>query len=307
METGSERHWRGRGSRRIVISHKSSGWERMIANRTPAGAFDSERRAVLSRFAAAAILLGTAKPLFEPRAARAAQVSPDDPRLIAERVQIDNGAGGLQSYSARPAAAGQKRGGVLVMHDILGLTPHFEDVARRFAAEGFVALAPDYASRYGGTPAERGPALEVVGMATWPDMIADTHAALAWLRTQGDANGKTAAVGYGLGGSALGRALMEPEDLSAAVVLYGRTPPLDHVSAAHTPLLLIYAGDDPAVNDGVPAYLSALQETDLRPEVVTYPHVQHGFDDDTASARYAPEAAAQAWARTLDFLRPRLA
>ena len=279
----------------------------MIPNPMPEGAFDPQRRAVLCRFAAAAILLGTAKPLLEPRAGRAAQVSPDDPRLKAERVQIDNGAGGLQSYSARPAASGPKRGGVLVMHDVLGLTPHFEDLARRFAAEGFAALAPDYASRYGGTPTERGPALEVVGMATWPDMIADTQAALAWLRTRDDANGKTAAVGYGLGGSALGRAVTQSDDLSAAVVLYGRVPPLDRVSAVHTPLLLIYAGDDPAVDDDVPAYLAALQGTEPRPEVVTYPHVQHGFDDDTASARYAPQAAAQSWTRTVDFLRPRLA
>src|SRR5262249_21945671 len=154
---------------------------------------------------------------------------------------------GLQCYSARPASATAPLGSVVVMHDILGLTPHYEDVARRFALEGFAAIAPDYASRYGGTPPAPDPAPRGVGMVTWTEMAADANAAIAWLKMQKDANHKIAAVGFGLGGSGLSRLVMEAPDLAAAVVLYGRAPPLAKVPAIKTPLLLIYAGDDPAV------------------------------------------------------------
>ena len=264
-----------------------------------------DRRHLLLWLASPA-LLSVPGWLIKTRRARADQTAPDDPRMTTGRVRVPNEAGGLQCYSARPITSSAKRGSVLIMHDILGLTPHFEDMARRFAIEGFAALAPDFASRYGGTPTERGPAMEVVGMATWPEMIADTHAALSWLRAQEDANGKVAAVGYGLGGSALGRVVMETNDLAAAVLLYGRVPPLAGVAAIKAPLLLIYAGDDPAIDADVPAFVEALHKAGLRPELVSYPGVKHGFDDDTTTSHYDQSAAALAWTRTLQFLQAHL-
>jgi carboxymethylenebutenolidase len=267
---------------------------------------DQHRRAMMFHITGAALLFASGGRLRVSWAAEVAQIASDDPRLRTERVEVDNHAGGLQSYSARPASSTAPRGSVLVIHDILGLTPHFENVARRFAVEGFGVLAPDYASRYGGTPAERGPAIEVVGMATWPEMIADTQAALAWLRAQEGANGKIAAAGYGLGASALGRAVSQAPDLAAAVLLYGRVPPLDQLEGVKAPLLLIYAGDDPAVDGDVPSYVDALKKAGLIPEVVTFPGVQHGFDDETASTRYAPEAAGFAWTKTVEFIRPKI-
>jgi len=239
-----------------------------------------------------------------PVSAKGAETASDDVRLKVGRVRVAKHAGGLHCYSARPASPRGPLGGVVVMHDILGLTPHYENVARRLALEGFAVLAPDYASRYGGTPAEPDPAREVVGMATWPEMTADTNAALAWLKMQDGSNSKVAAVGFGLGGSALGRAVAEAPDLAAAVVLYGRVPPLANVSAMRASLLLICAGEDSAVNADVPAFVDALRAAGQHPEVVTYPGVQHGFDDETQPTRYAPEAANLAWARLVQFLRP---
>src|SRR5262245_8046828 len=140
-----------------------------------------ERRRVLS-LAGEMTLLASPASLPAPVTARGAQIEPDDPRLKAGRVVVRKHAGGLQCYAARPASATAPLGSVVVMHDILGLTPHYEDIARRFALEGFAVLAPDFASRDGGTPAELDPAREVVGMVTWPEMIADTNAAIAWLK-----------------------------------------------------------------------------------------------------------------------------
>ena len=129
----------------------------------------------------------------------------------------------------------------------------------------------------------------------------------AKLTAQDGANGKIAAAGYGLGASALGRAVPQAPDLAAAVMLYGRVPPLDMLVGIKAPLLLIYAGDDPTVDRDVPRDLDALKKAGLAPEVVTFPGVQHGFDDETASTRYAPDAAGLAWARTLEFIRPKIA
>ena len=261
------------------------------------------RRSFLA-FGGETALLALLAIVTAPVSVKAAQIAPEDPRLKTGRVTVRNYAGGLQCYSARPAAQSGALGSVLVMHDILGLTPHFEDVVRRFALEGFAALAPDYASRYGGTPPDPDPAREIVGMATWPQMIADTNAALAWLRGQDHANGKLAAVGFGLGGSALGRAVMRLSDMTAAVLLYGRVPPVEHVTDIKTPLLLIYAGEDSVVNADVPGFIDALHAAGQHPEVVTYSGARHAFDDDTQGARYAPEAAKLAWARTVEFIRP---
>jgi carboxymethylenebutenolidase len=249
-------------------------------------------------------LLALLAAVTRPVLVEAVQIAPEDPRLKTGRVTVPNYAGGLQCYRARPASESGALGSVLVMHDILGLTPHYEDVARRFAIEGFAALAPDYASRYGGTPPDPDPAREIVGMATWPQMIADTNAALAWLRSQDHANGKVAAVGFGLGGSALGRAVMRLPEISAAVLLYGRVPPADHVIEIKTPLLLIYAGEDPVVNSDVPGFLDALGAAGQHPDVETYSGARHGFDDDTQGARYSPEAATLAWKRIVTFIRP---
>ncbi len=226
-----------------------------MAERSVCQAGAMGRRSFLA-VASETALLALLAAVTPPVPVEAVQIAPEDPRFKTGRVTVPNYAGGLQCYSARPASESGALGSVLVMHDILGLTPHYEDVARRFAIEGF------------------------------------------------HANGKVAAVGFGLGGSALGRAVMRLPEISAAVLLYGRVPPADHVIEIKTPLLLIYAGEDPVVNSDVPGFLDALGAAGQHPDVETYSGACLGFDDDTQGARYSPEAAALAWKRIVTFIRP---
>ena len=234
------------------------------------------------------------------------QVALDDPRIRARRVSIGTTWGKLACYLARPGAEGKSFPAVIVAHDKLGLTSHFEDIARRLALEGFVALAPDYASRFGGTPTEAGPALEVVGMTTWADMISDMHTAISWLRSSGESAGKVGAVGFGRGGTAINHAIAESSDLSAAVVSYGHPPPLDEVKNIKVPLLLNFAGKDQFIDLEIPGFVEALKNAGVRYEMFTYEKTDHGFDDDSAVAHYSPEAAKMAWSRTVAFLKASL-
>ena len=203
------------------------------------GVMKLSRRGLITR--AAALCSASVAPALR---AFAAQVQPDDPRIHSETVRIPTPEKGLEGYFSRPGG-GERRGSVIVLHDYWGMRPHYQDVARRLALEGFAALVPDYASRFGGTPAEKDPAREMVSMEEWPFMIADTLAALAWLGGQGDVAARCAAVGFGWGGSAAGRlASKMKEGLAAAVVFYGHAPPLGDVPAIAVPLLLNYAGAD---------------------------------------------------------------
>jgi carboxymethylenebutenolidase len=237
----------------------------------------------------------------------AAQIAPDDPRILSEIVTVPTPEKGLQCYLARPAAVGVKRPAVVVLHDYWGMRPHFQDVARRAAVEGFVALAPDYASRFGGTPDEKDPAREMMSMEEWRYMIADTEAAMAWLGKRDDTSGKMAAVGFGWGGSAVGRLATRLHDgLDAGVVFYGRVPPLEDVPAIKARLLLNYAADDSLVDPDVPAFVDALKKAGVTYEMFTYDGAQRAFDDDRAPAHFAADAAKLAWSRTVAFLQQAL-
>jgi carboxymethylenebutenolidase len=239
--------------------------------------------------------------------ASAAQVAPDDPRILSETVMIPTPEKGLQCYLARPAAEGSKRGAIVVLHDYWGMRPHFQDVARRAAVEGFVALVPDYASRFGGTPDEKDPAREMVSMEEWRYMIADTQAAMSWLRERDETSGKIAAVGFGWGGSAVGQLATKVHDgLDAGVVFYGRVPAIEDVPAIKVQLLLNYAADDPLVDPDVPAFVDALKRAGVTYEMFTYDGTQRAFDDDSAPAHFAADAAKLAWSRTVKFLQQAL-
>ncbi len=233
--------------------------------------------------------------------ARAAQIANDDQELRTERVALDVDWGKLNCYLARPGA--EPRPGVIVAHDKFGLTPHFEEVARRLALEGFVTLAPDYASRFGGTPAEAGPALETVGMETRSDMAADTQVALVWLKSNGVSNGKIGAVGFGFGATAIDDAVTKGASLNGAVIFYGHPPPLADVGAIKTPLLLNLAAKDQFVAPEIPGFVEAVNRTGVKAEIHVYENTERGFDDDSNSEHYSAEAAKLAWSRTIDFLK----
>ncbi len=238
--------------------------------------------------------------------ARAAVVPADDARIATQQVSIRTGKEPLTGYLARPAGAAGKLPGVVVVHQNRGLNSHIEDLARRLATAGFMALAVDFLAPQGGTPTDEDKARDMIGTLNADTVVADAVAALAWLKARPDSNGKVGIVGFCWGGSVVGRVATTDPDLDAAVVYYGQAPASEAVPAIKAPLLLHYAGLDDRINAGVPAFEAALQQSGKTYTLYRYDGVNHAFTDDTAPARYDAAAAALAWERTLAFFEQNL-
>lgn len=268
-----------------------------------------DRRVFLDRLARLAGGVGAAcalLPLLEAGRALAAQVPPDDPRVAVERVAYPGATGPVAGCVARGTGA-TKRPAVIVIHENRGLNAHIEDVARRFALAGFLALAPDMLSPVGGTPPDEDRAREAIGRLDPREAVSNLRAAVAWLEGHSHSTGKVGAVGFCWGGAMVNALAVEEPELDAGVVFYGRSPDLAKVGLIRAPLLLHYAGLDDRINEGVPAYERALQAAGKTYAIHRYEGAQHAFHNDTAGVRHDPQAAALAWRRTVDFLAAALA
>jgi carboxymethylenebutenolidase len=251
--------------------------------------------------AAASLIL----PLLEADRALAQMVAPEDARIVAEAVSFPGPGGEVRGYLAGPIG-GAKTGAVVVIHENRGLNAHIEDVARRLAVAGFLALAPDFLSPAGGTPKDEDRAREMIGALDSANTVANAVAAVAYLRGRAEANGKVGAVGFCWGGGVAGRLAVADPTLDAVVVFYGPAPDPAGVPKIKAPLLLHYAGLDERIGAGVPAFQAALDAAGVNYTLHMYEGVNHAFHNDTSAARYDPAAAALAWQRTLDFLGHRL-
>jgi len=267
-----------------------------------------DRRVFLTRLArltgstAAALAL---VPLLEANQARAAIVAPEDPRLDTERLSYPGSTGAIEAYLARPKSAA-KLGAVIVIHENRGLNPHIEDVTRRIALEGFLALGPDLLSPAGGTPANEDTAREMIGKLDLKHAVQNLIAAVTFLERHAHGNGKAGAVGFCWGGGMVGDLAVNAPALDAGVVYYGRQPGAAGVAKITAPLLLHYAGLDTRINQGIPAFEDALKKAGKKYTLHIYDGAQHAFNNDTAAARYAKPAAEQAWARTIAFFKEHL-
>ena len=241
--------------------------------------------------------------LVQPNYAQAALVAADDARLTTERVAVENGPKG---YLARPAGASGKLPGIVIVHENRGLNAHIEDVARRTALEGFLALAPDFLTPAGGTPDDPERAREMIGQLAMDAVVADAKRAIAWLGSRPDSNGKVGIVGFCWGGGVVGQVAVAEPELDAGVVFYGRTPPADRVASIKAPLLLHYAGLDERINADVPAFQGALDTAGVRYRLYMYDGANHAFHNDTSEARYSADAANLAWKRTIAFFKETL-
>ncbi len=248
--------------------------------------------------AAAAALL----PLLQNDYARAAIVSADDARLAIDRTGYESPKGPINGYLARLKAKG-RRPVVLVIHENRGLNPHLEDIARRFALEGFLAYAVDLLSLVGGTPASEDQARELHGKMNQDDAVAALVAAVPFLKTHPESSGKVGAVGFCFGGLMVNRLAAASPALDAGVAYYGRQVPAEQVPQIKAALLLHYAENDDGVNAGIPAHETALKASGKTFAIYRYPGTQHAFNNDTGAARYNKAAADLAWARTLSFFR----
>jgi carboxymethylenebutenolidase len=267
------------------------------------------RRTFLDRLAA---LVGSAAgatallPILQNNYAQAQTVPESDPRITAETVDIP-GAQGLKGYLAKPASAAGKLPTVIVIHENRGLNPHIKDVTRRMAAEGFVALGLDYLSPMGGTPADEEKGREMIGQLRQPDVIASGRAAVAYLKSRPDGNGKVGAIGFCWGGGAVNTLAVNEPNLSAGVAYYGGQPKPEDAPKIKAALMLHYAGLDERINAGIQAYEAALKQAGKSYEIHMYEGANHAFNNDTNAARYDKEAADLAWRRTVGFLKGNLA
>lgn len=261
-----------------------------------------KRLTVLAGGTAAA---GFILPLLEGNYAQAEVVPKDDSRLSTEYVSYPGATGDVKAYLAKPKGKA-KLPGVVVIHENRGLHPHIEDVTRRIALEGFLAVAPDALSPQGGTPADSDAAIKMIGKLDGPSTTKNFVAAVQYLKTHSSSTGKVGVVGFCWGGAMANQVAVNSPDLIAAVPYYGRQPAAGDVPKIKASLLLHYAGIDENVNKGIKAYEEAIKKASVDYTLYMYEGAKHAFNNDTNAERYNKEAAEVAWKRTIEFLNKKL-
>jgi carboxymethylenebutenolidase len=265
------------------------------------------RREFLDRAAVFALGGLTATAILSslsPDYALAEQVEFTDPDIVAEYISYPSpkGHGQVRGYLVRPAKASTKVPAVLVVHENRGLNPYIEDVARRVAKAGFVALAPDGLSSVGGYPGNDDKGRELQQKVDPEKLMNDFFAAIEWLMAHHASTGKVGITGFCYGGGVANAAAVAYPELAAAVPFYGRQPKAEDVARIKAPLLLHYAELDKPITDGWPAYEQALKAAGKTYQAYVYPGVNHGFHNDS-TPRYDDAAARLAWDRTLEWFR----
>jgi carboxymethylenebutenolidase len=268
------------------------------------------RRDFLDRAAKFAVGGFTAAAMLEslrPNYAWAQQVAKDDARIKSEYLTYPSpqGSGNMRGYFARPANAGGKLPGVVVIHENRGLSPYIEDVARRLAVENFVALAPDALTPLGGYPGDDEKAGQLFSQLDPAKRIEDLLAAAPYLKARPECTGKAGAVGFCIGGTIVNIMAVRIPDLGAAVPFYGGQPTAADTAKIKAPLLIHYAALDERVNAGWPAFEAALKANGVKYQMYIYPGTNHGFHNDT-TPRYDEPAAKLAWSRTIAFFKENL-
>ena len=205
----------------------------------------------------------------------------------------------LLGYLARPAGEGPFPA-VLVCHENRGLTDHIRDVTRRLAAAGYVGLAVDLLSRLGGSAANDESQIPgLLGNMPPDQFVQDFTAGWRWLQTQPYVRPeRVGMVGFCFGGGVTWRVAIGLTDVSAAVPFYGPHPDPAELESVQAVVLAIYAGRDTRINQSTPAIEAAMQQYGKVYQKMVYPETDHAFHNDTGS-RYDPQAATDAWARTL--------
>jgi carboxymethylenebutenolidase len=260
----------------------------------------------LARLTGSAAAAAAVVPFIAANSASAAIVAETDDRVVTARITYP-GADGvtMRGYLARPASAAGALPAVIVIHENRGLNAHIEDVARRIALEGFLALAPDFLSPSGGTPANEDDARGLFAKLDAAATVRQAVATVAFLKSDARSNGKIGAIGFCWGGGLVNSLAVASPDLLAGVPYYGAQPK-GGVEQIKARLLLQYAGLDDRINAGIPEFEASLKAAGVDYQVFVYPGVNHAFNNDTSSARYDKAASDLAWSRTIAFLREAL-
>lgn len=256
-----------------------------------------KRLALLAGGTAAAMTL---LPMLESNYANAAVTAEED--LLTEYVKYPGVPNEVTAYVARPKKE-KKYAAVIVIHENRGLTPHIEDVARRAAKAGYLAIAPNALSALGKTPANEDEARQWFSELKAENNLQNFKNAFPYLNTRKDYKGKVGCVGFCWGGAMVNNLAVNVPELKAAVAFYGRQPATEDVPKIKAAVQLHYAGLDERVNAGMSAYEEALKKNNVKYEFYLYEGMQHAFHNDTSAARYNEAAAKLAWGRTLDFFK----
>ena len=244
-------------------------------------------------------------PFLESSYGKAQIVPADDSRLHTEYIKYPGYTGDMRAYLARPKGD-EKLPGVIVIHENRGLQPHIEDVNRRVALEGFLAIAPDALSPLGGTPTDnmdeaRSKMRELDGESTVQNYVA----AVEYLKTHPQSTGKVGCMGFCWGGGVTNQVAVKAPDLIAAVPFYGRQPAVEDVPKIKASLMCHYGGDDERINAGIPAFEEALKKASVDYKIFMYEGCGHAFFNDTGS-RFNKEASLLALERTIAFFKEKL-
>jgi carboxymethylenebutenolidase len=244
-----------------------------------------------------------------PDYARAQTISFTDTRIKAQYVTYPSPGGNadkIRGYLVHPAGAGPFPG-VLVIHENRGLNPYIEDVARRAAVEGFIALAPDGLSPLGGYPGNDDDGRNLQEKLDQAKLRTDMLNGARFLKSSKLSTGKLGATGFCWGGGTTNwLATTLGADLQAAAPYYGVAAATAEVQKIKAPLLAHLAENDARVNETYPTYEQELKKAQVRYEIHQYPGTQHGFHNNS-TPRYNEPAAKLSWDRTIAFFKKNLA
>jgi carboxymethylenebutenolidase len=245
-------------------------------------------------------------PILEESSLGASSSDQVDPDLMTEFIKYPGETGEVKGFLAWPKT-GKKFPAVVVIHENRGLQPHIQDVTRRMAKEGFLALAPDGLSPLGGTP-ENDPdkAATMIRELDNEKTIKNFVAAVKYLKTQPLSTGKVGCTGFCWGGGMTNQVAVFSPDLDAAVPYYGMQPTADQVASIKAPIMAHYAGDDARINQGIPAFEEALKKEKKEYQIFMYEGAGHAFNNDSNPERYNEKAAKLAWSRTIAFFKEKL-
>jgi len=260
-----------------------------------------KRLAVITGSSAAALAL---LPALEGNQLNAAD-GKKNKALVTGFVNYPASTGEMRAFMARPKK-GKKFPAVIVIHENRGLVPHIQDVTRRMAEEGFLALAPDALSPVGGTPEDVSNVGTLFKQLDGEQTTKNFVAAVRYLKTHPNSNGKVGCTGFCWGGAMTNNVAVNAPDLDAAVPYYGRQPAPGDVEKIKAPVMAHYAGNDPGINAGIPAFEEALKKAGKEYQIFMYEGASHAFNNDSNPERYNEQAAKLAWGRTVGFFKEKL-
>ena len=242
---------------------------------------------------------------LEENSAVAEVVPKDDPRLHTEYIKYPGETGEIRASLARPKSD-KKLPGVIVIHENRGLQPHIEDVARRVALKGFLAIAPDALSPLGGTPKDVNEARTKMRKLDREATVKNFVAAVKYLKTHPQTTGKVGCMGFCWGGGMTNQVAVNSPDLTAAVPFYGSQPAPEDVPKIKASVLAHYGGSDKRINAGIEAFEAAMKKAFIDYKIYIYEGAGHAFFNDTNESRYHKQAAELAWKRTIEFFNEKL-